>query len=474
MRRASLAGLALILLAGGYVGLSFFFGRLAEQAVHDQVDALSDLGINVTIDRYERGLLHSHVALTLDLAEFLTSRMQVPATPEVMDGFCALPLEITLRHGPLVFAPTGLYGYAAMRTDLGPAGARILGHAPEEQAISLPLSIRLGKDGTDGRMTLGAISLESDNDMPQLSYKGGHLDFESDNAARVMTLRFESGDFTYANAGLLISVGPMAFDAALERHGERTWLGTQEGRIASLNLINAGTSVLESGEWRFYSDSRLEEDPELFGGESRNVIRRLALYKDGREALVADAVLEGSFEHVSITAMEAFQSAVNRFAQPTDDIDPDTAQAYLDDLAGVLNMAAAHDPVMHVSEISLTHADGKAHFNLDLAFAEGAEIDPNAFPKAVEAIAADGRIEIDQGFLRAIVRGFLVPDPEDGAAVGNMTASLLVQFTANGLFRAEGEKIVSDLTLGNGLFSMNGLPVYDSHALLGNSDIPQE
>lgn len=470
MRKPLLALLILLLLGAGYAALSHRFGVLAESAIRDQVRSLSELGIAADVGDYERGLFRSHFTLKADATLFV-ARAASGAGPEILELVRTIELPVTLSHGPIVLAETGLFGLAAMHADVGAASARLV--EGEELEISIPLSLRITTHGLDGRLSVGSFTLGGDGDATQISLDPMALDFATDPAFRTLLGSFRSGDFHFTNAGFRIDAGPVDYRFDLARVGNKLWIGAQSGSLASSAVAaDAQGNIFNTGAWRIESATRIEDDTALIGGEARYVIDDLTFAREGRPPFPSDVTIDADFEHFPISAIEDMQSAVELLADTGDDVDDETAALFLERLVEAGNAAAAHRPRIRFGEIALAHAEGTGRISLDAGLAEGARFDASALYDAFNTLAAKGEIRIDHGLLRAISRSFVAPDPANEAEVDAALGMILLQLTASGQFRSEGEQVISDLALGNGVFSMNGRPVFDAAALLGGGAEP--
>lgn len=466
MRRLLILIAIILLLGGGYAALSHQFGLRTERTLAENAEALSELGIEATFKDYRRGVFRSRFRLHLDYEGLIEKRF---SSSEFLaaDIPTSLDIPVTLRHGPLVFAETGIPGLAALSADLTDLIEKALGDS--DIPADLRLSVRLTAGGVDGRASLGELDFQWKEGGDRLTSSPIRLDFGADSRFQAFSSRLEWDSLLLGMGEGALSIGPGRFESEMSRAGDFLWFGSQTGALQTMLFAKpeAGEPPFSTGTLRYEAVTGPEpEDESVIFWRTGYALEGVRITMPGKPAFTGDFILNMETRHVSRHGYEALMASLAGLddfsANPED---PEAAAASFDMIRAPLNAILAESPVIEVAPLGFAGSDGSAEVRLSLTPVAGPEISAGAWSEFAGLLAGEGRIDIDKGLLRAIVRNFMASVSSDETAVEDMLGNLLQQLTISGMFRAEGDQIRSALRLADGVFSMNEVPVFDANSL---------
>lgn len=459
----------LLLFGIGYVASSHYFGLRTERALVGNARALSEIGIETDFEDYRRGIFRSRFRLHLDYEDLLGNwtggnELSAIGLPTSLD------IPVTLHHGPLVFSETGVFGLAALSADLTDLFAESLGDSGTP--ADLRLSLRLRDEGFDGRISLGALDIQVQETGYRLKSEPVRLDFGAEDQFRAFPIRLESGPIQVDFGVSQLSVGPGILESEAYRVNRFLRFGSQRAKIDSTRIEVSGMSGMRFGSGALRYETVSGEEPEnqdAFFSRTDYVVENIEIAMPNRPAFTGDLIVNMALRDVSRQGYDALMISIADYGdEPGSPAYADGMAPTLESMRAPLNTLFATSPTLDMTRLAFVGADGSLEARLRLAAAAGDEIDEGETLPTVLAglLTGEGLIEIDKNLLRAVLRTFLAPDPENEANVESMLETMLQPTIDSGMFRAEGDKLLSVLVLADGVFNMNSRTIFDANAFL--------
>lgn len=432
MKRAFAVGGALLLGAAlALGGGSAYSGARAERTAQDSVQTLSSLlartGVaHIEDQRYQRGLLSSSEDFTL-----------------VLDGPRGQPMRVTvhntIRHGPLPgFAAVG---QAIVETELRwpPEIQRQLDRAFAGKAPRIRTLVGLD----------GAATTQIDVPAGSLSEGGDTLRWQA-LSARIHVAGQTSQVFL-SWPGLTMQGGPGSGEPGQVTLGRLTLEGSQQGAGQGKSRLHLERAEFGEGQDRVALEGfTVSAETRRSGGFQDGTLGYAAdAFSVGGQS-VRDAALTLAARHLDAAALDRLAQALNSSRDAAGGLDEAKLQALEGQLMEDLGALLRGGPVLAVEQLSLTLPGGPVQASARLSLDDPQGIDLAALKRdGAEAALAT---LLPRLHLKASVQG-------SRAALSPLLDSTQTPVDAliqQGLLRAAGGTLSSDLEFAAGRLSVNG------------------
>lgn len=478
--------LPLLLLIVFWLGSSYYCGLQAERHFRELAGQLAqdNPNLHLTVDSYQRGILHSRMNLT--------ARLDLPAgtppapgqDPKTAPRSVALRTALEVDHGPV-----GLHRPAEQpltspvlaswsMTDLQPAEgqpplpkeaqllwAAIMGHGHgvlgmdgsttswlDIQAQDVPLPDEHGQQAGTCSLKPGKLVVTTDAGLARLHVHGRLEGLEVTTPGGSAAVRgiSPSYDATKSNSGLFLGSMVLGVETA-EFHAK----GTQGGDVVLRGAAFKGSSSETLG--LINVPMRLDiASIEAQGRKAGPAVLDMTLANLDAASLVRLQELSRSMQPEALAAETAGNAAAGQEALQAQ------LQTLLPRLQALGTAMAAKSPSFRINELSLTMPEGRANFTMDLSLA-GDKLGATATAEDyLMAVNAQGRLTMAQPLAMELAvqlltqqlaaEGISGAEVLAGQVAGNTLASILDQ----GLMRREGQDLVVDLAFRQGQASLNG------------------
>jgi len=464
MRKAIIGGIAVGVLAGGYVLAANELGKAAERSVHAQARLLGTIGIAVEIESYERGLFASRGQFRLDPAgsAALSSLAASMGTTEPID------LSVDLRHGPLLFSTAGMFGAAGSHTEIavpvleseddieaGPleitidtvAGLYALSARIEMNGLDI-------RDGTDG----STAAIEPATVVLSLANAGDRVEYDLNWPGMKFhgqgdTPRMDFGGIRYSgemeNLNGLFLLGETRFGIA--RIAVASQSGPGRFQLSGLSL-RSDTGRQEGADDLLESTSHMEWS-ELDLATPTFVLNDAAFDAMVRVSNVSGAAL------ADITRYLQRVSAAGSSEPPSDMwADPFFAES--------LQQLLRAGPELEVNPFLVSLEQGRLDASLMMQLSGQAGRLPDGPDEWLMAFEGEATLQMERSLARWVAartleaRG-ITTDSVPPEQFAEMQSRQIAELVGRGYLREEGEQLISNLSLSGGLLSINGMPIAD-------------